>query len=144
MASLIPSSSSGWSQPWRRARSSLRSLRGLSLVRDMVAGLPHDGSVDVSARVMQEIRGSARPARDSCRRLNAGALALGEFCRWPALLRRRPMLMIAASLAILLQTSQLERGAEAGRPASPERYRRTERIASYPGPGRWPDDLKRA
>ena len=38
-------------------------LRGLTQVRDLVAGLPHDGSVDVTARVMQQIQRAESRAR---------------------------------------------------------------------------------
>jgi hypothetical protein len=85
-------------------------VRGLNLVRDMVAGLPHDGWVDVSSRVVQQIQ---------ARRAERGLLPTLE--RWRSGSRRilplaglaatAAILMMTASLALLLQTSQLERGA---------------------------------
>ena len=65
-------------------------LRGLSTVRDMVAGLPHNGWVDVSSRVVQEIEARRRERGFLPHARAAGALGLVEFCRWQALLRPRP------------------------------------------------------
>lgn len=84
-------------------------LRGLTLVRDLVAGLPHDGSVDVSARVMQDIQARNRqrgflPAIEHWRRGSRRILPLAGLAASAA------SLMVAASLAIMVQTSQFEGG----------------------------------
>jgi hypothetical protein len=85
-------------------------LRGLSLVRDVVAGLPHDGWVDVSARVVQEIeaRRRQRGFLHTLKRWRSGSRRILPLA---GLAATAATLMIAASLAIRLQTSQLERGA---------------------------------
>ena len=83
-------------------------LRGLILVRDMVASLPQDGSIDVSARVMQQIQARRRqrgflPTLEGWRNGSRRLLPLAGLAATAA------TLMVAASLAILLQTSQLDR-----------------------------------
>ena len=82
-------------------------LRALSLVRDLVAGLPHDGSIDVTARVMQQIHARSRrgllPTLDGWRRGSRRILPLAGLAASAA------SLMVAASLAILMQTTRLER-----------------------------------
>ena len=82
-------------------------LRGLSQVRDLVAGLPHDGSVDVTARVMQQIHARSRerwflPTLEGWRRGSRRILPLAGLAASAA------SLMVAASLAILMQASHLE------------------------------------
>ena len=84
-------------------------VRGLGLVRDMVAGLPHDGWADVSARVVQEIQARRRqkgilPTLERWRNGSRRIIPLAGLATTAA------ALMIAASLALQLQTSQLERG----------------------------------
>jgi len=83
-------------------------MRGLILVRDMVASLPRDGSVDVSARVMQQIRARQRrgflPTLEGWRHGSRRILPLAGLAATAA------TLMVAASLAILVQTSQLDPG----------------------------------
>jgi hypothetical protein len=102
-------------------------LRGLSMVRDMVAGLPHDGWVDVSLRVVHQIqaRGSERGLLPTLERWRSGSRRILPLA---GLAATAAVLMMAASLALLLQTSQLERGAgpvaelqpdEFGEPAAP-------------------------
>jgi anti-sigma factor RsiW len=89
-------------------------LRGLTQVRDLVAGLPHDRSVDVTARVMQQIyaRGRGRgflPRLEGWRRGSRRILPLAGLAASAA------SLMLASSLAILMHASQLERtGQSAG------------------------------
>ncbi len=86
-------------------------MRGLVLVRDMVAGLPRDGSVDVRARVMQQIRARQRrgflPTLEGWRHGSRRILPLAGLATTAA------SLMVAASLAILVQTSQNDRGGPA-------------------------------
>jgi anti-sigma factor RsiW len=82
-------------------------LRGLSQVRDLVAGLPHDGSVDVTARVMQQIHARSRergflPTLEGWRRGSRRILPLAGLAASAA------SLMVAASLAILMQATRLE------------------------------------
>ena len=82
-------------------------LRGLSHVRDLVAALPHDRSIDVTARVMQRIAARPRgrglvPAIEGWRRGSRRILPLAGLAASAALL------MGAASAAILMQASQLE------------------------------------
>jgi hypothetical protein len=85
-------------------------LRALSLVRDMVAGLPHDGWVDVSARVVQEIE-ARRRQRGFVRTLERWRSGSRRILPLAGLAATAATLMLAASLAILVQKSQLERGA---------------------------------
>lgn len=84
-------------------------LRGLSLVRDIVAGLPHDGCVDVSSRVVQQIqaRSAERGFMPTLKRWRSGSRRILPLA---GLAATAAVLMMAASLALLLQTSQLERG----------------------------------
>jgi anti-sigma factor RsiW len=82
-------------------------MRALTQVRDLVAALPHDGSVDVTARVMQRIAARPRgrgllPSLEGWRRGSRRILPLAGLAASAALL------MVAASAAILMQTSQLE------------------------------------
>ena len=85
-------------------------LRGLTQVRDLVAGLPHDGSVDVTARVMQQIHARSRrgflPTLEGWRRGSRRILPLAGLAASAA------SLMVAASLAILMQTSQFDRSGQ--------------------------------
>ncbi len=83
-------------------------MRGLVLVRDMVAGLPRDGSVDVRARVMQQIR--ARQQRGFLPTLEGWRHGSRRILPLAGLAVTAASLMVAASLAILMQTSQLDRG----------------------------------
>ena len=82
-------------------------LRGLTHVRDLVAALPHDRSIDVTARVMQRIAARPRgrglmPALEGWRRGSRRILPLAGLAASAALL------MVAASAAILMQASQLD------------------------------------
>ncbi len=82
-------------------------LRGLTHVRDLVAGLPHDRSIDVTARVLQRIAARPRgrgllPALEGWRRGSRRILPLAGLAASAALL------MVTASAAILMQASQLE------------------------------------
>lgn len=90
-------------------------LRGFTLLRDMVAGLPRDGSVDISAQVMRQIR--ERHGRSRLVRTLAG-LRHGSRRILPlaGLAATAASLMVAASLAILIQTSSFDRG---GGPVGP-------------------------
>ncbi len=87
-------------------------LRGFTLLRDLVAGLPRDGSVDVSALVMREIQarsGRRRglfPTLAGLRRGSRRILPLAGLAATAA------GLMVAASLAILIQTSPIDRGGQ--------------------------------
>jgi hypothetical protein len=85
-------------------------LRNLSLVRDMVAGLPHDGWIDVSSRVVQEIEARRRQGgfQRTLKRWRSGSRRILPLA---GLATTAATLMMAASLAILVQKSQLERGA---------------------------------
>ena len=85
-------------------------LRGLSSVRDMVAGLPHDGWIDVSSRVMQEIEARRREGgfRRTLERFRYGSRRILPLA---GLATTAAALMMAASLAILVKKTQLERGA---------------------------------
>ncbi len=56
-------------------------LRGLAQVRDLVAGLPHDGSVDVTASVMAAHCRAGSPARVLADARGLAAAGRGEFCR---------------------------------------------------------------
>ena len=94
-------------------------MRGLVLVRDMVAGLPRDGSVDVRARVMQQIR--ARQQRGFLPTLEGWRHGSRRILPLAGLAATAASLMVAASLAILMQTSQLDRGPTARRRAGPHR-----------------------
>jgi hypothetical protein len=85
-------------------------LRGLGLVRDMVAGLPHDHWVDVSAKVVQEIE-ARRGKPGFVRTLERWRSGSRRILPLAGLAATAATLMIAASLAIRVQTSQLERGA---------------------------------
>ena len=83
-------------------------LRGLTLVRDMVASLPQDGSVDVRARVMQQIQARRRqrgflPTLEGWRHGSRRILPLAGLAATAA------TLMVAARWRFLLQTSQLDR-----------------------------------
>jgi len=90
-------------------------LRGFTLLRDMVAGLPRDGSVDVSGQVMRQIR--EQNGRSGLVRTLAG-LRHGSRRILPlaGLAATAASLMVAASLAILIQTSPFDRG---GGPVAP-------------------------
>jgi hypothetical protein len=84
-------------------------LRGLTLVRDLVAGLPHDRSVDITARVMNQIHSRERGflrALEGWRRGSRRILPLAGLAASAA------SLMVAASLAIVVQTSRFDRGGE--------------------------------
>ena len=83
-------------------------LRALTVVRDLIAGLPRDASIDVAARVMQRIRERGRgkgllPTLEGWRRGSRRLLPLAGLAASAA------SLMVAASLAILVQTSRFER-----------------------------------
>jgi hypothetical protein len=87
-------------------------LRGLTQVRDLVAALPHDGSIDVTGRVMQRIaaRPGGRgllPTLEGWRRGSRRILPLAGLAASAALL------MVAASAAILMQASHLENAGRA-------------------------------
>ena len=87
-------------------------MRALTQVRDLVAALPHDGSVDVTARVMQRIAARPRgrgflPSLEGWRRGSRRILPLAGLAASAALL------MVAASAAILMQASQLENAGHA-------------------------------
>lgn len=83
-------------------------LRGLTQVRDLVAGLPHDGSIDVTESVMRRIRSRGRqhglfPTLEGWRRGSRRILPLAGLAAGAA------SLMVAASLAILMQASRIEK-----------------------------------
>ncbi len=87
-------------------------LRSLVQVRDLVAGLPHDGSVDVTASVLVGIaaRGRQRgflPTLEGWRQGSRRILPLAGLAASAA------SLMVAASLAILMQASHLEQTGQA-------------------------------
>ena len=86
-------------------------LRTLAVVRDLVASLPRDRCVDVSARVMQQIhtrsgKNGIRPTLEGWRRGSRRVLPLAGLAASAA------SLMVAASLAILVQTRQIERSGQ--------------------------------
>jgi anti-sigma factor RsiW len=85
--------------------------REVAMVRDLVASLPHDGSVDVSARVLERIAERRRgrglfPTLEGWRRGSRRILPLAGLAASAA------SLMVAASLAILMQARQIDRAAE--------------------------------
>ncbi len=87
-------------------------MRALTQVRDLVAALPHDRSIDVTARVMQRIAARPRgrgflPTLEGWRRGSRRILPLAGLAASAALL------MVAASAAILMQASQLEKAGHA-------------------------------
>lgn len=90
-------------------------LRGLTRLRDLVATLPRDGSIDVTAFVMQRIQ-DRRQHRRVPRALEGWRHGSRRILPLAGLAATAATLMVAASLAILIQTSQFERG---GQPVAP-------------------------
>jgi len=90
-------------------------LRGFTLLRDLVANLPRDGSVDVTASVMQRIEARGR-LRGLGRAIEDWRYGSRRILPLAGLAATAATLMVAASLAILIQTSQFERG---GQPVAP-------------------------